>query len=153
MAEWPRSIPAWECSDGTHCFSKQAALDHQRSVDAAASAQVLLDGGATLDKVLRAFYEHRYGMGAAEGIVANIKVDALSLTHRSLLVISHWQCLDEPVYRIERILPSGSFWVWGTKPGPLGNTYGHDVSVRDLESYAAETLRRCGAVPCEEVPC
>lgn len=144
---WPRRVQSWECSDAKRFASEASALDHQRGIDAAAAAQVLLDGDATLGEVLRAFYEARWGR-LADDFLANIDPAVFSLTRRSLLVISHWQCIDRPVYRIETIQPDGSFRIWGTKPGPLGSTYGGSVDVRALESYTRETLRRCGAVPC-----
>lgn len=145
--EWPRPVQSWECSDGERFASDRAATDHQRGIDASAAAQTVLEGGATIGDVLRTFYEHRWGPGEANGILANIDPQVFPLTRGSLLAIPHWQCIDRPVYAIEKILPSGCFLVWGTVPGPLGSTYGGEVGVRDLESYVRQTVKRCGKVP------
>lgn len=71
------------------------------------------------------------GMGNPPEIFAQVTKD-------TPLIISHWQCSDEPAYRVIRINPNGSMYVGGSVRWSGG--YGQNVDVRDLERYAQATF-------------
>lgn len=122
----------YETTDGKHFSMVEAAEHHQDRINQAAQATAELRNGASLLHALTAA-----GMSFASGL------DELSeITKDTELVISHWQCRDNPGYKPQWVNHDGRVFCFGYA-GSWSGPYGGLVKLVDLVSYyaAAEKWR------------
>lgn len=129
MGDRVEQVKRWRTIDGREHSSESLASRWADRIDLAQRANEMLESGESLLAVL----DH---MGSAPR-EDNDRALLAGLTGESLLVISHWQCNDEPAYRVRYVNPSGSVFCGG-RGGWMGY-YGNDVSISDLVRYAAKT--------------
>lgn len=125
---FPHAIEVYECSDGTFRRSREAAEYHQGRIDNAKRATDMLDAGKSLGAALRevGFIPVDY-LPALDEVFASTK-----------LVISHWQCRDEPGYQPICVHSDGTVFVHG-HAGSWSGPYGADCSVADIDFFWRRT--------------
>lgn len=117
----------WKTRDGqTHSSEHSAGWHEQRLDQLDAGNTVLFNGGTIFDACLAAGY--------------NMPAEALEeFTQKDKLIISHWQCHDDPAYTVCRFELRGIF-CHGV--GGWSGAYGDHVSISDLGRYATGTLAK-----------
>lgn len=119
-------ITKWRTSDGEEFYVLSSAQDHALDIERAYKANAILDEGGSVADALRA-------MGAQYEINPILE----RVTKATRLVISHWQCREEPGYRIQRISPNRIFYIYGNA-GSWSGAYGGNVGLNDLIRYASD---------------
>ncbi len=119
-----KTVTRYVTTDGKDFSYSAWAEDWQKDIDWAAGATAKLETGSTLFDALAPRNEH------APEIFKRITKD-------SEMVISYWQCRETPGYKVCRVNPIGSLYVYGNA-GSWSGGYGGDVSQRDLERYASD---------------
>lgn len=132
-ARWPRTIEAYETSDGEIHRSKTYADGRQQQIDGAKLATDLLKGGANLGEALRR------GGFLPDGVYPELD-EVLGSTK---LVIEHWQCQSKPGYQPYEVTKDGAVFVYGDA-GAWSGPYGSDVSIPDVARYWRDTKKRMG---------
>lgn len=135
MSEFPKSIQAWQSSDGELFGDERAARDRQDSIDRAKRMTEVLHGGGSVADALQAVDQMRY-YEAERDILSQITTSAG-------ITIEHWQCRTEPGYSVGDALKDGMLWVGGDA-GSWSGGYGARVSLDDLIRYAKATAARHG---------
>lgn len=113
--------------DSRHRYLDDAVRRNQ-NLDEIDAANALLEAGAALYDAVKA-----WGRSEPPDVLRQINKD-------TPLIISHWQCSDDPAYKVCKFDLRG-IWVWGD-PGKWSGPYGNFVSVRDLERYVETTLKK-----------
>lgn len=133
-ASWPRAIEAFETTDCKIHRNRASAEHHQQQLDAAMRANVMLNAGVSV------------GVAARESglVVGDHYHDLDDLFVTTPMVISHWQCREEPGYMPVRF-ENGGMFVWGDA-GSWSGPYGAHCNLGDVQRYWQETKRRAGLV-------
>lgn len=121
-------IDAWRCSDGTVHTSENLAKYREEEIERSQRANEALEAGKSLADCLRL-----YGTKEPAAVFDQ-------MTRDTPLVISHWQCMDTPGYKVCRFEPEGIF-VHG-HAGSAWGPYGAMVDYSDLRRYAEGTFKR-----------
>ncbi len=132
---WPRRIDAFQTSDGDIHPTEGIANGRQMQIDRVRRANEMLQSGASVGVACRE-------SGLVQGDFYH-QLDDLFTTTK--LVISHWQCRDQPGYSPVRFSEGGMF-VHGDA-GSWTGPYGADCSLNDLIRYWEDTKRRTGVSP------
>lgn len=126
-----KTIETFETTDGRLHRSRSSAEYHQTRIDNTARANDLLVKGASLGVALR-----ESNLVPAE---CYPELDEVFTTTK--LVISHWQCRDEPGYSVAHVEDDGGIYVFG-HAGSWSGSYGAVCSLMDVSRYWIETKRR-----------
>ena len=118
------TVTKWQTSDGKEHYSLDSAQYHARQMDATNKANAVLDSGGSVADALRAA-EWQHGI---DPIFERV-------TKATKLVISHWQCQDNPGYQVRYFRSDWKVWVWGNA-GSWSGCYGNNVPLADLARYA-----------------
>jgi len=121
---WPHEIQAFETSDGNIYRSLDIAQAHQKRIDGAVIATKALRDGQSLGASMRA------GGFLAVGILPELD----SIFASTKLVISHWQCRDQPGYSPIDVRPDGLVRVFGDA-GSWSGPYGNWCSLHEIAEY------------------
>ncbi len=130
-ATWPRTVEAYETSDGGIHRSRELAQQRQRVITAATLASELLCSGISLGQSLR-----RAGL-----LPADVLPELDEVYQSTQLVIPLWQCRDTPGYRPLHVTPDGNVYVWGDA-GAWSGPYGHACSAREVHGWWMEMKER-----------
>ena len=119
-----QTVSRYVCTDGREFSTMNGAEYHQGEIVKSEKANAILEAGGSVADVLR-------------GSDWNYDIPAVleQLTKQSKLVVSFWQCIDDPVYGIYHFTASRKVHLWGGKAGWPGY-YGGDVTLTDLQRYA-----------------
>lgn len=132
MAEFPKQVTVFETSDRTLHRTREFAEDHQRRIEGAKRATAMLEQGASLGTALR---ENGFLHPAAP----LPELDEVGIGTK--LIISHWQCRDEPGYTAREVDPRGMVFVYG-HAGSWSGPFGEWITPSDVAHYWRETKRR-----------
>jgi len=112
--------------------SVRDAVEYNEDLARAEAATAALESGATVydAAVISSRFKQHPPHEALKRITASTP-----------LIISYWQCRDNPGYRVGRFLPDGDVYVSGDAGGYSG-PYGSSVTIRDLVRYVEDTLRK-----------
>ena len=119
-------VIAYRSRDGELHAYRDFAARCNRQLDEIDAANAILEAGGTVGDAVRA-----YGYTSTDPVLDRITKD-------TPLIIRHWQCRDEPGYKVCRFEREG-IWVFGNA-GSWSGHYGSYVPVRDLVRYAEHTL-------------
>ena len=120
-----KEVTRFETTDGNSHFSRSSAEMVQKNIEEAKWASERLEEGWSVARILK-------------GVGRNVPDEILDqVTKDSKLVVSHWQCCNEPGYQARYFEPGMSIYVYGNA-GSWGGSYGGTMSVADLARYALE---------------
>ena|ERR1700742_3921777 len=123
-----KKIESWQCTDGRVFTWESGARHHQEDIDNSEHANEALEAGKSIADCMRIWAPHHGDMP-----------DVFTrMTKDTPLIISHWQCMDSPGYKVCRFDTDGIF-VYG-HAGSAWGSYGATVSASDLQRYAENTL-------------
>lgn len=130
---YPIRLDAWRTSDRRLHDDIRAAELHEGHLRKCRLSTQLIHEGKSLAEVLEATGEMQWH---------EKNRDVLSLITNDVgLIISHWQCQDNPGYRLCRRENSGKFWVSGDS-GSWSGYYGNEMSLEDIIYHARDTMDR-----------
>lgn len=128
MSERVECVTMWRTEDQKLHPSEDAAerwADHLEAVEA---GNALLSSGASVAAAAR-----RAGIPVPDGSVLE------RITTHTPLIVSHYQCRDQPGYKVVHINSDDTLHVFG-HAGSWSGAYGNHEGWRDVERYAAHTL-------------
>lgn len=128
-AQCIEEVIMYRTRDGELHRSREIAEIHTEHLDSLHRANEMLQSGATVAEAARAA-----GFNVPSGSVLE------RITAETPLRIPHYQCRDEPGYKVCRINPDLSIFVYGDAGSWSGPT-GYNERISDVERYARETLR------------
>lgn len=120
---------AYVALDESRHRTREFAEHRNEQLANAERANELLASGATVHACIKAW-----------GYAINPHPIFKLMTRETKLIISWWQCRDEPGYRVEHFDLKGMFV--GGDAGSWSGPYGSYVTVADLERYARDTFKR-----------
>lgn len=120
-----KEVTRFETTDGKSHFSRASAEMRQEDIEQAKWANARLDEGWSVAKILKAVRR-----SVPDEILDQVTKD-------SKLVVSHWQCSDDPGYQPRYFKPGMSIYVYGYA-GSWSGSYGNTMSAADLARYARE---------------
>lgn len=118
-----KEVMRFETTDGKLHFSRASAEMRQEDIEQAKWASERLEEGWSIAKIFKAV-----GRSIPDEILNQVTKD-------SKLVVSHWQCRDEPGYQPRYFKPGMSIYAYGNAGSWLG-PYGDTMTVADLVRYA-----------------
>lgn len=134
---YPIRIDAWRTSDGKMHDSEAWAQSREADLRTYRLSTQLIHEGKSLAEVLEATGEMRY---------FERDRNVLSLiTNNVGLVIRHYQCRDEPGYRVCRRTESGCLWVNGDA-GSWSGYFGSEECLSEVIRLAKQTMDMFGGV-------
>jgi len=121
----PIKIECWKAEDGKIFEQEDRAINYQKVIEQTRRANKVFENGVSVAEAMRiAGYEY--------------EIDPMleHITKNTKLVISHWQCRDEPGY-MPQYFEDGlcSMFVYGYA-GSWSGAYGNSVKLNDLIMYA-----------------
>ena len=117
------------CDDGKEHHTFESAKEWQDKLDRAKAANLHLVQGKTLGFI----FNNIMGYPCKEEL-EHINKDFE-------MIISHWQCQENPGYKVVAINPDGSLIIWGDA-GSWTGPYGcRNVNQEDAARYVEETKR------------
>ena len=120
-----KEVTRFETTDGDSHFSRSSAEMFQKNIEEAKWASERLEEGWSVARILK-------------GVGRNVPDEILDqVTKDSKLVVSHWQCRDEPGYQARYFEQGMRIYVYGNA-GSCWGYYGASMSVVDLARYARE---------------
>lgn len=124
-------ITKYQADDGSEFRDERTCLAHESECRRVEGANVLLQSGASLAECLTVAGHppHESQRAALEQI-----------TKDTALIISYWQCRDQPGYKPCRIELQGRIFVHGDA-GSWSGPYGGTMSPRRLIGYWENTTR------------
>ena len=137
MSVWPKTVTSYQTSDNQLHPTESSARWWQSRLEGAALATRMLEEGRSLGASLR------------EGgfLPADICPSLDEVFTTTKLVISHWQCRDEPGYAPAYITPDGGIFVHG-HAGSWSGPYGANCSATEVERYWLDTKNRAERQAC-----
>lgn len=111
----------------------RGALEANEDIARAEAANALLQAGATVWEAARAW--SRWPQHEPPPILKQITKD-------TPLIISHWQCRDEPGYRVISFQDDAYHIYVGGDAGSWSGPYGNRMPIGDLAAYVENTLRK-----------
>lgn len=120
-----KEVKRFETTDGDSHFSRSSAEMIQKNIEEAKWASERLKEGWSVAKIFKAV-----GRNVPDQILDQVTKD-------SKLVVSHWQCRDEPGYQARYFKQGMRIYVYGNA-GSCYGSYGASMSVADLARYARE---------------
>lgn len=136
---------SYVAQDGSTHHSVRSAVERNESIARAQAATDLLAAGASVWEAARAWSPF-----PDPKLPEVLKL----ITKDTPLIISHWQCRDEPGYKVCRFEDDGYYIFVGGDAGSWSGSYGSKVMLLDLARYADDTLRKHPnlATPTQETP-
>jgi len=132
----------YQADDGGLFTSEDLCLKHERVCLHTDEANKLFQEGASLAHALD---HYRLGLGfLPETLSDEDCADLKAINKDTQLIISHWQCRDEPGYKPVRIELDGAIFVYGNA-GSWSGPYGGKVKLSDLLRYYRDTKRELAA--------
>lgn len=132
-----KTVTRYQAEDGALFRNEEQCREHEAQCLRTEGANALLQGGSSLAHVL----DHYRGRGIlSDWLTAEDCADLKEITKDTALVISHWQCRDEPGYRVIRIELNGQLFVHG-HAGSWSGPYGSKVNLSDLLRHYRDTKR------------
>lgn len=131
-----KQVSMYEANDGKLFRDELSALDWDVKLEKVALANQMLQDGSNVYEVLKAsgiFWE---------GDVEEKRSTLEKLTKETGLVIPHWQCSENPGYKVCFLdIQSGKILVHGDT-GTWSGAYGSYMGLSDLCRYAEDTFAR-----------
>jgi hypothetical protein len=138
---------SYVAQDGSRHHDVRSAVERNDSIVRTQAATDLLAAGASVWEAARAWSPF-----------PDPKLpDVLKyITKDTPLIISHWQCRDEPGYKVCRFEEDGYYIFVGGDVGSWSGSYGSKITLLDLARYAEDTLRKhphlASTTPTQETP-
>ena len=126
----PKKIECFKTSDGDIFESLNSAELHQQEIEKAELADKLLQEGKSIADILKA-------------VKYNGEIDPTlnHVTKDTKLIISHWQCRDNPEYS-PLWFESGMRLMVGGNAGSWSGPYRNYVTLHNLVRYAQITFKK-----------
>jgi hypothetical protein len=120
-----KTIQCYQATDGSLHTDMRSAEYRQLRIDDTETANKMLEDGKSIGDILKA--------------IGRTEHDPIfdSVTKHSLLAIPHWQCRDEPGYKVIRFDDDYTVYVYGNA-GSWSGSYGNTMSLYDLKGYAKD---------------
>lgn len=128
-----KTVTMYEADDGNQFCAEAQCLEYEQQCADLASANDMLDNGATLVAALTRAHQTRTWWDS--DLTLEDKVILMQITQDTGFVVSHWQCSDEPRYKPCGLNHAGQVLLWDDAG------YGNWVDGRDLLRYARNTVR------------
>lgn len=119
-------VKKWKTKDGDEFYSLESAAYHAEQIALSEKATETLNSGGSVAEALR-------GVGKEKSIHPVFE----KITKDTKLVISYWQCRDQPGYKVIRFNSNWTVFVYGNA-GSWSGSYGNDVKLLDLARYAMD---------------
>lgn len=120
-----KEVTRFKTTDGKTHLSRASAEMRQEDIEQAKWANQRLVEGWSVARILNAV-----GRSVPDEILDQVTKD-------SKLVVSHWQCRDEPGYQPRYFEPGMNIYVHGDA-GSWSGSYGSKMSIADLARYARD---------------
>ena len=126
-------VPMYEAEDGKQFRDAPQCIEYEQQCSDLAAANDMMDNGATLMAALTRAHQTRPWWD--QRLALADKAILMKTTKDTGFVVSHWQCINKPVYKPTRLDRAGRVQLFGDA-GSWSGPYGNWVELTDLLLYA-----------------
>ena len=131
-----KTVTMYEADDGTQFRIEDHCVEYEQQCEDAQAANDMLKNGATLMSALIRANQTRPWWD--QGLTLDDRVILMNTTKDTGFAVPHWQCKDNPGYKVRQIDKTGRIHLFGDV-GSWNGSYGQWITLRDFLRYARQT--------------